>query len=434
MRMYDLIIKKRNGEVLSKDEIDYIVERYTQGEIPDYQMSAFLMAVYYQGMNEQETSDLTLAMANSGDLLDLSGIHGIKVDKHSTGGIGDKTTLIIGPMLASLEIPVAKMSGRGLGFTGGTIDKLESIPGFRTALSREEFIRNVNELHIAIAGQTANLAPADKKIYALRDVTGTVEQASLIASSIMSKKLASGADAIVLDVKTGSGAFMKSRADAEDLARRMVSIGTLAGRRVTAVLTDMNEPLGQMVGNSLEVEEAVQVLRGEGDARLTEVAYTLASYMVLHAGSAASYEEARAMLEETVRSGKALNKFAELVERQGGDPAYILGDKDFPRAKFIEPVYPERDGYLAECQADELGHAVLILGGGRETKESTIDHTVGLQICNHLGDAVQTASPYAYIHGNQREKVEEAVHCLQRAYRISEQPVTPEPVVKTIIS
>lgn len=433
MRMYDLILKKRNGEVLSKDEIDYIVERYTQGEIPDYQMSAFLMAVYFQGMDERETTDLTLAMAKSGDLLDLSEIHGVKVDKHSTGGIGDKTTLIIGPMLASLEIPVAKMSGRGLGFTGGTIDKLESIPGFRTALSREEFIRNVNELHIAIAGQTANLAPADKKIYALRDVTGTVEQASLIASSIMSKKLASGADVIVLDVKTGSGAFMKTEEAAEDLARRMVSIGKLSGRKVTAVLTDMNEPLGQMVGNSLEVQEAIQVLRGEGDVRLNEVVYTLAAYMILGAGAADSYEQAKTKLIDVIRSGKALHQFAAFVERQGGDPDYILGKKSFAKARYIEPVFPERDGYLADCKAEEIGHAVLILGGGRETKESVIDHNVGIQICNHLGDTVHAGTPFAYIHGNSPDQVEEAKQCIRQAYTISEEKPSPKPVVKKII-
>ena len=308
--MYDLILKKRNGGTLSKDEIYEIVMGYTEGRIPDYQMSAFLMAVYFRGMDPEETVNLTMAMADSGEKLDLSEIQGIKVDKHSTGGVGDKTSLILGPMLASLGIPVAKMSGRGLGHTGGTIDKLESIEGFRTGLTREEFIGNVNRLKLAIAGQTANLAPADKKIYALRDVTATVDNLSLIASSIMSKKLASGADVIVLDVKTGSGAFMQTTEDARKLAETMVSIGHMAGKKTYAVLTDMNEPLGEMVGNALEVQEAIQVLCGDGEKRLTEVTMTLASYMVLGAGKAESVEQATEMLQETIRSGAALRKFA----------------------------------------------------------------------------------------------------------------------------
>ena len=433
MRMYDLILKKRNGDALSKEELAFIVEHYTNGDIPDYQMSSFLMAVYFQGMTDEETVALTLAMADSGERLDLSAIHGVKVDKHSTGGIGDKTTLIISPMLACLDVPVAKMSGRGLGFTGGTIDKLESIPGFRTALSREEFIQNVNDIKLAIAGQTANLAPADKKIYALRDVTGTVEQASLIASSIMSKKLASGADVIVLDVKTGSGAFMQTEEAAEELAKIMVSIGTMAGKKVTAILTDMNEPLGEMVGNALEVQEAVQVLKGQGEARLTEVCYTLASYMLLGVGKAGSIEEARQRLEKTITSGAALKRFAEFVERQGGDAGYILGERQWEQASIIMPVYSKKNGFLSACQTNEVGMASLILGGGRETKESVIDPLVGIRLVKHLGDSVSTGEPLAYIYGNDTAKAEEAKERLLNAYTISEAAPMMEKVIKQVI-
>lgn len=433
MRMYDLILKKRNGEVLSKEEITYIVNHYTEGSVPDYQMAAFLMAVYFQGMTEQETVDLTLAMADSGERLDLSGIEGIKVDKHSTGGVGDKTSLIIAPMLACLGIPVAKMSGRGLGHTGGTIDKLESIPGFHTDISKEQFIQNVNRIKIAIAGQTANLAPADKKIYALRDVTATVDNYSLIASSIMSKKLASGADVIILDVKTGSGAFMKTEEEAEHLAKMMVSIGNLAGKKTIAIITDMNEPLGEMVGNALEVQEAIQVLKGQGDARLTEAAFTLAAYMVLGAGKAATEEDARRMLKETVDSGAALLKFAEFAEAQGGDKGYILGTAQFEKARIEEPVYAMRNGYLTACKTSEVGMASLILGGGRETKESEIDLSVGIRLVSHLGDAVTTEEPFAYLYGNDAGKVAEAKQRLLGAYTISDEKVEPSPVVKKII-
>lgn len=433
MRMYDLILKKRNGGELSKEEITYIVKHYTDGSVPDYQMSAFLMAVYFQGMTERETVDLTLAMADSGERLDLSEIAGIKVDKHSTGGVGDKTSLIIGPMLACLGIPVAKMSGRGLGHTGGTIDKLESIPGFRTDISKEQFIENVNRIKIAIAGQTANLAPADKKIYALRDVTATVDNYSLIASSIMSKKLASGADVIILDVKTGSGAFMKTQEEAEQLARMMVSIGTMAGKKTIAIITDMNEPLGEMVGNSLEVQEAIQVLKGQGDVRLTEVAFTLAAYMVLGAGKASTEDEARQMLMETIDSGAALLKFAEFAEAQGGDKSYILGNVPFEQASIIEPVHVRENGYLAACRTSEVGMVSLILGGGREKKDSEIDLSVGIRLLKHLGDAVTTQEPFAYLYGNDKAKVEEAKQRLLDAYTISAGKVEPSLIVKKII-
>ena len=337
-------------------------------------------------------------------------------------------------MLASLGIPVAKMSGRGLGHTGGTIDKLESIEGFRTGLTREEFIGNVNRLKLAIAGQTANLAPADKKIYALRDVTATVDNLSLIASSIMSKKLASGADVIVLDVKTGSGAFMQTTEDARKLAETMVSIGHMAGKKTYAVLTDMNEPLGEMVGNALEVQEAIQVLCGDGEKRLTEVTMTLASYMVLGAGKAESVEQATEMLQETIRSGAALRKFAEFVEAQGGNASWIYEpETHFPKASIELPVYPAQDGYLTACRTSEVGMASLILGGGRTTKDSVIDPTVGIRLIRHLGDAVTTKEPFAYIYGNQEDQVEEAKNRLINAYEISSVRMQPEPIVKGII-
>lgn len=433
MNMYDLILKKRNGGVLSKEEITYIVMGYTEGTIPDYQVSAFLMAVYFQGMNPQETVDLTLAMADSGERLDLSEITGIKVDKHSTGGVGDKTSLIIGPMLAALGIPVAKMSGRGLGHTGGTIDKLESIDGFQTGLSRGQFIQNVNRVKLAIAGQTANLAPADKKLYALRDVTGTVDNMSLIASSIMSKKLASGADVIVLDVKVGSGAFMQNMEDAEELARTMVSIGNMAGKTTYAVITDMNEPLGEMVGNSLEVQEAIQVLQGKGEERLTEVAMTLAEYMVIGAKKADTVEEAKQMLQQTIDSGAALDRFAEFVKAQGGNPDYIYNPELFPKAAYMEPVYPEQEGYLTACRNSEVGMTSLILGGGRVTKDSEIDLTVGIRLLKHLGDPVSPSEPFAYLYGNDKEKMKEARQRLLKAYTIQPEKQERQAVIKKVI-
>ncbi|MCM1495451.1 MAG: pyrimidine-nucleoside phosphorylase [Bacteroides sp.] len=433
MNMYDLILKKRNGSPLTKEEISDIVREYTEGTIPDYQMSAFLMAVYFQGMDPRETVDLTLAMADSGERLDLSDIQGIKVDKHSTGGVGDKTSLIIGPMLAALGIPVAKMSGRGLGHTGGTIDKLESIEGFRTDLSKEEFIRNVNRIKLAIAGQTANLAPADKKIYALRNATGTVDNYSLIAASIMSKKLASGADVIVLDIKTGSGAFMQTEEAAEQLARTMVSIGNLAGKKTYGIITDMNEPLGEMVGNSLEVQEAIEVLKGKGEARLREVSMTLASYMVVGAGMASDVKEAERMLEKTIEEGTAFEKMVEFVEAQGGNPQWIRHPELFPKAKSELPVYPKENGYLSACKNSEVGMACFVLGGGRATKESAIDPTVGIRLVKHLGDAVCTEEPFAYLYGNEEARLQEAEERLRQAYTISSTPVKVQPIIKKMI-
>ena len=378
MNMYDLIIKKKRGGELSAEEIRWMIREYTDGNIPDYQMSAMMMAICFVGMTDEETKDLTLAMAHSGDVLDLSAICGIKVDKHSTGGVGDKTSLVLAPLVASLGAPVAKMSGRGLGHTGGTIDKLESFTGFRTDLTPDEFIRNVNTIHIAIAGQTANLAPADKKLYALRDVTGTVDQMSLIASSIMSKKLASGADGIVLDVKTGDGAFMKSFRDAKALAEEMVSIGRLAGKDVSAVISDMDQPLGNAVGNALEVKEAIDTLRGRGPEDLEELVLTLGALMTVKAGKAPDTERAREMLKEKLENGEAFRVFKEFIRAQGGDPEEAEHPERLPAAKYQEEVLSDREGYVSDICTEEIGRISLLLGGGRETKESEIDLAVGV--------------------------------------------------------
>lgn len=434
MRMVDIIAKKRNGFALSKEEIQYVVTGYTQGSIPDYQMSALLMAIYFQGMDVEETVTLTLAMADSGERLDLSEIEGVKVDKHSTGGVGDKTSLILGPMLAALGIPVAKMSGRGLGHTGGTIDKLESIEGFHTSLTKEQFIHNVNQMKLSIVGQTANLAPADKKIYALRDVTATVDNYSLIAASIMSKKLAAGADVIVLDVKTGSGAFMKTVEEARELAKIMVSIGTMAGKDTYAVISDMNEPLGKMVGNSLEVQEVIECLQGNGDSRLMEITMELAAYMVYGVGRAAFINEAKELLQEVIANGKALEKFAEFVKMQGGNAEWIHHPNLFPKAKYKEAVYVEQEGYLSQCQTSEVGMTALILGGGRETKESEIDVTVGIELLHSLGDYVAKETPLAYLYANDEQKLCEAKKRFINAYTISETPVSKVGVIKEIIT
>lgn len=435
MRMYDLINKKRFGETLTKEEIEFIVMGFTDSSIPDYQMSAFLMAVCCNGMNTEETTELTLAMAHSGDMLDLSPIKGVKVDKHSTGGVGDKTSLVTGPMVAALGVPVAKMSGRGLGHTGGTIDKLESIPGFSTAISPDKFFDNVNRIKLAIAGQTANLAPADKKIYALRDVTATVSNISLISSSIMSKKLASGSNVIVLDVKTGSGAFMKTLEDSVELATAMVNIGNGAGRKTYGVVTDMNQPLGLAVGNSLEVIEAINALKGEGPDDLMDVAVTLGSYMVYGAGIATSPEEAREMLLETVRDGRALKKMAEFVEAQGGDSSYVYDTSKFTRASIIEPVLSDREGYVTAIHTDEVGMTSLILGGGRETKESVIDLSVGMIIHKKIGDHVSIGEPIATLYANDRAKFDAAVQRFLGAYTIGAKPDSlPKHIYCTVTS
>lgn len=433
MRMYDLIEKKKQGLALTQEEITFIVNGFTKGEIPDYQMSAFLMAVYFQDMTMQETVDLTMAMANSGDTLDLSGIKGVKVDKHSTGGVGDKTSLIIGPMLASLGVPVAKMSGRGLGHTGGTIDKLESFSGFSTVLSEEDFMNQVNDIQFALVGQTANLAPADKKIYALRDVTATVNHKSLIASSIMSKKIAAGSDVIVLDVKTGSGAFMETVEEAEELARIMVDIGKMVGRKTIAVISDMNEPLGHNVGNALEVQEAIEVLNGRGEARLTELSLTLAAQMLVGVGKAADVDSARVMLEESIKNGSALEKFAQFVARQGGDADQVYHPEKLPKATKQLGIIVEQDGYLASCNNKEVGMASLVLGGGRETKESEIDLSVGIILHKKLGDEVHAGDSLAVLYGNDDVKLQQAKERLLNAYTISDTKVTVSDLVKKVV-
>lgn len=433
MNMYDLILKKKRGEELNEEEIRYMITNYTNGKIPDYQMSAMTMAICFQGMTPEETKNLTLAMAESGDMLDLSAIEGIKVDKHSTGGVGDKTSLVLGPMVASLGVAVAKMSGRGLGHTGGTIDKLESFTGFHTSLSNEQFIKNVNEIHMAIVGQTADLAPADKKLYALRDVTGTVDQLSLISSSIMSKKLASGADAIVLDVKTGDGAFMKTLETAVALAEAMVSIGKLAGRKMTAVISEMDQPLGNTVGNVLEVKEAIETLRGNGPADLVELVLTLGSHMVLAAEKANSLEEAREKLELSLKDGSAFETFKKFVVAQGGSEDEVMHPEKLPAAKYVEDVICMEEGYISKIQTEEIGRISLLLGGGRETKESEIDLAVGLVLKKKHGDKVAYGETLAEIHANDLEKLALAKERLLKAYTIVKEEVKKKPVIKKII-
>lgn len=433
MRMYDLIEKKKKGEELSKEEINYMIAGFTDGSVPDYQMAAMNMAIYFQGMNKRETVDLTLAIRDSGDVMDLSEIHGVKVDKHSTGGVGDKTSLALTPIIAALGVPVAKMSGRGLGHTGGTIDKLECFEGFTTGISEETFIRNVNEIGIAIAGQTANLAPADKKLYALRDVTATVDQMSLIASSIMSKKLASGSDAIVLDVKTGNGAFMKKLEDSVALAEAMVSIGTMAGKKTAAVITDMDQPLGYAVGNSLEVIEAIETLNGNGPADFKEVVFALGSQMLQFAGKAKDDEEARRQMESVIADGSAKQKFAEFVKAQGGDPAPIFDTSLLPVAKTEAAVTADCDGYVHRILAEDIGIACMSLGGGRETKESEIDLSVGIVLKKKNGDAVKAGDTLAVIYGNNTEKIARAKELISHAYEIEAEPVEKLPVVRKYI-
>lgn len=433
MRMYDLILKKKQGKELTKEEIYYMIEGFTKGDIPDYQMSAMTMAICFQGMSKRETVDLTLAMRDSGDVLNLDAIEGIKVDKHSTGGVGDKVSLVLTPMIAALGVPVAKMSGRGLGHTGGTIDKLESIEGFSTEMTEEAFIRNVNSIKVAIAGQTANLAPADKKLYALRDVTATVDQMSLIASSIMSKKLASGADAIVLDVKTGNGAFMQKEEDAVALAKAMVDIGKRAGKKTVALITDMDEPLGNAVGNALEVKEAIESLKGNGPADFMEVVIGLGKQMLVLAGRAESEEIAEALLKETIDSRSAYKKFQEFVEAQGGNVEQILHPDLLPKAKYVIPVLAEVEGHVQRILAQEIGIACMMLGGGRETKESTIDPAVGIILNKKIGDGVKKGDVLAYIHANDREKAITAAAKIKAAYQMSTEEVARPVMIKQLI-
>ena len=406
MRVYDLIQKKKNGEALSSAELEFLVMEYTEGRIPDYQMAAFAMAVYFQSMTAEETAALTDAMARSGDTVDLSCFGDLSVDKHSTGGVGDKTTLILAPIVASLGCKVAKMSGRGLGHTGGTVDKLESIPGFKTTLTGEEFLSQVTEIGVAVIGQSGNLAPADKKLYALRDVTATVDSIPLIASSIMSKKLAAGSHSIVLDVKFGSGAFMKTEEDAAALARAMVDIGTACGRNVSAVLTNMDIPLGCGIGNALEVEEAMEVLRGEGPADLRTVSVVLASHMVALA-LGITVEEAKVRVEDTLNTGRAWDTFRRWITAQGGDGAVCDDPSVMKRSSIIREVRAPRSGYITHMNTEKIGEAAVVLGAGRARKEDDIDPAAGLRILKKTGDFVREGEILAYLHTEREEAFRE---------------------------
>ncbi|HBH6815580.1 TPA: pyrimidine-nucleoside phosphorylase [Enterococcus faecium] len=424
MRMVDLIEKKRDGNELSKEEIEYIVTNYTNGKIPDYQVSALLMAIFYQDMTNEEITNLTLAIANSGDVIDLSSLEGIKVDKHSTGGVGDTTTLILAPLVASVGVTVAKMSGRGLGYTGGTLDKLEAIPGFQIELSDEEFVRIVNESKVAVIGQSGNLAPADKKLYALRDVTATVDSLPLIASSIMSKKIAAGADAIVLDVTTGDGAFMKNIEDARRLAKTMTSIGKLANRETVAVISDMSEPLGEAIGNSLEVVEAIETLQGNGPEDLVEMCYALGSQMVVLAGKAKTTDEARTLLQEALESGKALAKFKEMIQNQGGDPAIVEHPERILTARYTMELPAKQSGVVSKIVANELGIAAMMLGAGRKTKEEDIDHAVELKLHKKIGDTVTKGESLLTIYSND-EEITSVIELLYKNIEIGESAMKP---------
>lgn len=415
MNIQNIIAKKRDKQKLNKDEIDFFITEYTKCNIADYQASALIMAIYLNGMDEEETTNLTLAMANSGDILDLSGL-GIVVDKHSTGGVGDKVTLILAPIIASLGIPVAKMSGRGLGYTGGTIDKLESIPGYKTEISEEEFILNVKKIGISLIGQTLNLAPADKKIYALRDATSTTESIPLIVSSIMSKKIAAGANKIVLDVTYGKGAFMKTKERAQELADTMIKIGKLVGRETIAVITPMEEPLGKNVGNSLEVIEAVEALKGNIQEDVKNVVLELGSNMIKLAGKGNNLEENKLRMMENIQNGKALEKFKELVQNQGGDVSYIEDTNKFKKAEYILPVKLEKEGVIKELDAEKIGKISVELGAGRIRKEDRIEQETGIVLNKKVNDKVETGDIVAYIHANDEEKAKEAVEKLKEIY------------------
>lgn len=422
MRMVDIIENKRDGKELSTEEIQFFIQGYTDGSIPDYQVSALMMAVFFQGMTEQERADLTMAMVESGDKIDLSKIEGIKVDKHSTGGVGDTTTLVLGPLVAAVGVPVAKMSGRGLGHTGGTIDKLESVEGFHVEIENDEFINLVNKNKIAVIGQSGNLTPADKKLYALRDVTATVDSIPLIASSIMSKKIAAGADAIVLDVKTGAGAFMKTLEDSNDLAKAMVRIGNNVGRNTMAVISDMSQPLGFAIGNALEVKEAIETLKGEGPEDLTELCLTLGSHMVLLAKKADSLKEAREMLEGVMKDGTALETFKTFLSSQGGDASVVDEPSKLPQAKFTFELEAKEDGYVSEIVADEIGTAAMLLGAGRATKESVIDLAVGLMLRKKIGDQVKKGESLVTIYSN-FEEIDEVASKLYANIKLSKEKV-----------
>lgn len=429
--MLDLIEKKQQHIELTQTEIEWLIENYTNETIPDYQMSAFLMAVYFQGMTEQEAGYMTMAMAQSGDMLDLSAIEGIKVDKHSTGGVGDTTTLILGPLVASLNVPVAKMSGRGLGHTGGTIDKLESIPGFDTEIAQEKFIELVNQNKLSVVGQTGNLTPADKKIYALRDVSGSVQSIPLIASSIMSKKIASGADAIVLDVKVGDGAFMKTVKDARDLAQTMVRIGNQVGRKTLAVLSAMDQPLGFAVGNNLEVIEAIETLQGNGPEDLTELCLVLGANMLIANGYTDNFDQARTDLEAQLHNGQAFEKFGEFIESQGGNSDYIRDVSKFSTARYQIPVVASESGYVSDWVAHEVGEVARMLGAGRLSLTDEIDPAVGIVLTKKVGDSVQEGDTLAVIHSNQEDITKEMAR-MQEAVTIDNQQIQPSLIIDMI--
>ncbi|AAS40901.1 MULTISPECIES: pyrimidine-nucleoside phosphorylase [Bacillus] len=432
MRMVDIIAKKRDGKELTTEEIKFFINGYTDGSIPDYQVSALAMAIFFKDMTDRERADLTMAMVESGETIDLSAIEGIKVDKHSTGGVGDTTTLVLGPLVAALDVPVAKMSGRGLGHTGGTIDKLEAVEGFHVEITKEQFIDIVNRDKVAVIGQTGNLTPADKKIYALRDVTGTVNSIPLIASSIMSKKIAAGADAIVLDVKTGAGAFMKTEEDAKELAHAMVRIGNNVGRQTMAVISDMSQPLGFAIGNALEVKEAIDTLKGEGPEDLTELVLVLGSQMVVLAKKANTLEEAREMLIEVMKNGKATEKFKEFLSNQGGDSSIVDNPEKMPQAKYVIDVPAKTSGVISNIVADEIGIAAMLLGAGRATKEDEIDLAVGLMLRKKVGDAVKEGEPFVTIYAN-RENVEDVKAKIYENISIAETAVAPK-LVHTVIT
>ncbi|MDD2955631.1 MAG: pyrimidine-nucleoside phosphorylase [Oscillospiraceae bacterium] len=433
MRMYDLILKKKEGGELLPEEIRFFIQGYTAGEIPDYQAAALAMAICFRGMTEEETACLTMAMARSGDLVDLSGIPGVKVDKHSTGGVGDKTTLIAAPVAAACGVPVAKMSGRGLGHTGGTVDKLEAIPGLKTEMGRQEFLEQVRRIGLCVAGQSGNLAPADKKLYALRDVTATVDSMPLIAASIMSKKIAAGSDAIVLDVKTGSGAFMKTQADALALAREMVSIGEKVGRRVMAVITDMDTPLGCCIGNSLEVMEAAKVLRGKGPEDLTEVSLELASHMLRLAGMGGP-EECRRRAREAVESGGALEKLRQMVRAQGGDALALDDFSRFPQAGLCQEVLARESGYVTGVDALACGRASVLLGAGRLKKGDPIDHAAGIVMLKKRGDRVEKGEALAKIYSSEEGKLAEGQQVYLKAVSIGNQPPQARALIRARVS
>ncbi|HEY3368017.1 MAG TPA: pyrimidine-nucleoside phosphorylase [Symbiobacteriaceae bacterium] len=434
MRAYDVIYKKRTGGELTRAEIAFLVDGFVAGEVPDYQMSAWAMAVCLMGMTPRETADLTLAMARSGDMIDLSAIRGKKVDKHSTGGVGDKVSLVLVPLVAACGAPVAKMSGRGLGHTGGTLDKLESFPGMRIERTPAEFIEQVNRIGCAVVGQSGNLVPADKKLYALRDVTATVESIPLIASSIMSKKIAGGADAIVLDVKTGSGAFMKSLDDSLRLAEAMVQIGKETGREVAAFVSDMDQPLGFAVGNALEVAEAIETLRGFGPQDLETVCLNLGSQMLRLAGVAPDAEAARKLLTRALRSGAALAKLTELIEAQDGDASYVRQPVKLPRAQRIVPLAAPKTGFIQNIQALEVGVAAMLLGAGRETKESVIDLAVGVVLKKKVGDPVEAGEGLAELHVNDDRRLAEVQQRLLDAFTICAEPVAPRPLMFALVT